>query len=312
MDGGVSMLLNNWMSDCKQAVLEWEHDVQSTTGRLNVWSVLVCCTWYLEHLLLCWWPILHFSKAAEVSLTISFIWFKLHLVINHFHWCVAVAKKALLYSSSKGVSTTRQQSTERKYMFTAYCLGRQLGNSSRETGWAFLWDEVVDELALLTHLMFNSTRLLFSSLFLPVPSRYNSVLFFEMVLAEICTRSTASSWASHPPGDLPQVSRAGRLLWAVCPTMVQVCFVQLTCCHILPSVLPGLVWIFREGSVVYLRAGVRLQQGLFPKPGAVCWTMNAVLSSCTWCSYFIFVQFWWNADEKPMSMSDWCSKCDFS
>lgn len=128
------MLLNKWMSDCKQAVLEWEHDVLSTTGRLNVWSVLVCCTWYLEHLLLCWWPILHFSKAAEVSLTISFIWFKLHLVINHFHWCVAVAKKALLYSSSKGVSTTRQQSTERKYMFTAYCLGRQLGNSSRETG----------------------------------------------------------------------------------------------------------------------------------------------------------------------------------
>lgn len=64
-----------------------------------------------------------------------------------------------------------QQATWR-YMFIASCSGRQLGNSSRETSWAFLWGEVVDELGLLTALMSwsiqNSTRLLYCSLFLPV------------------------------------------------------------------------------------------------------------------------------------------------
>lgn len=163
--------------------------VQSTTSRLNVWSV-VCCTWYLEHLVLCHWPIPHFSKAAEVSLTLPFIWFKLQ-------FCVI-----LLNGSCRDLHQ------------------KLLGLTS--------------------------------------------------------------------PGDLPQVSRAGRLLWAVCPNMVQVCIVQLTFCLILPSVLLGLVWMFRQESVVYLRVGVWLQQGHFPEPDVPWWTMNAVLSSCTWCLYFNF------------------------
>lgn len=154
--------------------------VQSTTGRLNVWSV-VCCTWYLEHLVLCHWPIPHFSKAAEVSLTLPFIWFKLQ-------FCVI-----LLNGSCRDLHQ------------------KLLGLTS--------------------------------------------------------------------PGDLPQVSRAGRLLWAVCSS------------NLLPhtaSVLLGLVWIFRQESVVYLRVGVWLQQGHFPEPGVAWWPMNAVLSSCTWCLYFNF------------------------
>lgn len=165
------------------------NDVQSTTGRLNVWSV-VCCTWYLEHLVLCHWPIPHFSKAAEVSLTLPFIWFKLQFCVILLNGsCRDLHQKLLGLTSPRGSPTSEQS-----------------------------------------------------------------------------RKAAVGCLSQHGAG-------------AHCST------------NLLPhtaSVLLGLVWIFRQESVVCLRVGVWLQQGHFPEPGVAWWPMNAVLSSCTWCLYFTF------------------------
>lgn len=125
----------------------------------------------------------------------------------------------------------------------------QLCYSSMERDWTSLWGEAGMNFALLTLLMFwgtqNTTRLLYSVLFLLVPTCYNSVSFLKWLLQGAALWAQPASGVPITEGIPPELSEQGGCCGLPVPPLAQVWVIQVTCCHILSSVLPALVWIFR-------------------------------------------------------------------